>query len=163
MRERDIRAIDRVQKRLEEELKLKGFFYERKKNQYEDEEKKKRLDSQLIGQLLFSYYNEQPAEAKNNKRLIFGKEYDSIFNEEINAERILNVWNLYKFIEKKKKLKIDSVNKKHSKDDIKNKELRSLHSYNRYCSLFFLFVIKKVLEIKGKGEFVSRRRLRKPI
>lgn len=77
-----------------EEFKLLGYHYERKKNQYKDQPKEKRLDSEKIGQLLFAY-NGKPAEAKNKKSLIFDSEYSNIFNSEIDAKDILKKYNLY--------------------------------------------------------------------
>ena len=153
---RDIRSVDRTQKRFEEELKEKGFFYERKKNQFEDADKNKRLDSLLIGQLLFSFFNKSPTIAKNNRSVIFGKEYQEIFNENINADKIIFVWNLYKFIENKKKTKIRELKKLIPFEDSKNEEKYLFESYVKYCSLFYLFIIKELMEL-NKHEILSNK------
>lgn len=72
VKSRDIRSIDFVQQKLEDELKVLGYFYERKKNQYVNESKDKRIDSEKTGQTLMAFYNEMPIEARNNKSIIFG-------------------------------------------------------------------------------------------
>lgn len=99
---RDIRSIDSIQIKLEKEFELLGYYYERKKNQHKDKDKFKRIDSEKIGQILLAYSG-KPAEAKNKKSLIFDSEYDNIFNNEINASEILKKYNLYLFIEEKKR------------------------------------------------------------
>jgi len=104
VKSRDIRSIDPIQIKLEKEFEALGYFYERKKNQYKDQPKDKRLDSEKIGQILFAY-NGEPAKAKNNKSLIFSSEYENIFNDKVNAQDILEKYELYLFVEKKKKEK----------------------------------------------------------
>ncbi|WP_081495226.1 AIPR family protein [Helicobacter cinaedi] len=49
---RDIRSIDELQIKLENEFRILGYYYERKKNQYKNYPKKKRIDSEKIGQVL---------------------------------------------------------------------------------------------------------------
>ena len=101
---RDVRSIDIIQIKLEEELKVKGFFYERKKEQYEKEPKNLKIDSEKFGQSYLAYYLEMPAEAKNQKAIIFSAKYNDIFNDNITADIVLKVINLYNSIESKKLL-----------------------------------------------------------
>lgn len=106
---RDIRSIDIIQIKLEEDLKTYGYFYERKKNQYKNEPKEKRIDSEKLGQAFLSYYNGMPAEAKNKKSVIFSSKYNDIFNDKITADNALKVYNLYILIENKKIDNIDQM------------------------------------------------------
>ena len=128
VKSRDIRSIDSVQIKLEKEFRDLGYYYERKKNQHKDQSKDKRLDSEKIGQILFAY-NGEPAKAKNNKSLIFSSEYENIFNDKINAKNILEKYNLYLFIEEKKK-----------KD---NEKVYPFLTYATYYILYFYALLKE--------------------
>ena len=128
VKSRDIRSIDSVQIKLEKEFRDLGYYYERKKNQHKDQSKDKRLDSEKIGQILFAY-NGEPAKAKNNKSLIFSSEYENIFNDKINAKDILEKYNLYLFIEEKKK-----------KD---NEKVYPFLTYATYYILYFYALLKE--------------------
>lgn len=101
---RDIRSIDFTQQKIEQELLVKNFFYERKKGQYSEQPKDSRLDAEKVGQVLMSFYNAMPAEAKNNKKLIFGEKYDEVFDDTIDADKILLAYQLFEKIEREKKL-----------------------------------------------------------
>jgi hypothetical protein len=101
--DRDIRSINEIQIKLEEELKLHGFFYERKKNQYENEILAKRIDAEKLGQAMLAFYLELPMEAKNRKRVIFGEKYEDIFNCDLTAKKALLAYDTYKYVETQKK------------------------------------------------------------
>ena len=139
---RDIRSIDLVQQKLESEFKYKGYFYERKKDQYKDEPKKKRLDAGKVGQVLMAFYNEMPAEAKNDKKLIFGEKYDDIFNDSINADKVLVAYKLYEKIEGAKK---EFVRKR---DTLTSKE-RDCKSYLVYVSFYILYTLGVLASANG--------------
>lgn len=119
VRSRDLHANDRIQKKLEEQFKALGYFYERKKNQHQSEAKSKRIDSELLGQIYLAYYLDMPSEAKNQKTIVFGEKYADIFEEnEISAAKMLLPYKLYlplevmkKEIQKKKRNK-EAVNAK---------------------------------------------------
>ena len=101
---RDLHANDRIQKKLEDEFKSLGYFYERKKNQYIDEPKNKRLDNELLGQLSMAYYLDMPSEAKNNKSMVFSEKYDDIFDDSfISANKMLTSYRIYLPLEEMKK------------------------------------------------------------
>lgn len=127
---RDIRSIDEVQMKLEKEFELLGYCYERKKNQYKDQAKEKRLDSEKIGQVLFAY-NGKPAESKNKKSLIFDSEYDNIFNSKIDAKDILKKYKLYLFIEDKKMA------------------LEKDYSFLRYATYYILYICSILIKQKN--------------
>ncbi len=104
VKRRDIRSIDFMQQKLERELESKGYYYERKKGQHADKPKRFRLDAEKIGQVLLSFYQEMPSEAKNKKSLIFAEKYDDIFSDDLTADKVLLAYKLFEHIENKKKI-----------------------------------------------------------
>lgn len=131
---RDIRSIDIVQQNLETEFLTKGLYYERKKQQYKDQPKKKRIDAELAGQCLMAYFCEMPSEAKNDKKMIFGEKYEYVFPEDMVADKILLVHKLYQVIENHKKEYI------RSRSTMLTEE-REQKSYIPYVSFFLLYTL----------------------
>ena len=120
IRTRDLHANDRIQKKLEEQFRSLGFYYERKKNQFQDEPKNKRLDNELLGQIYLAYYLDMASEAKDQKKIIFGDKYDDIFDEnEITASKMLKPYRIYLPLEKKKK---EIQKKKRKNEPVNEKE-----------------------------------------
>ena len=101
---RDIRSNDYLQRKLEKDLLTQGYFYERKKNQYQNEEKPKRIDAEKAGQALCSFFHLKPGEAKNLKRKVFGEEYENIFHDELNSEDIILSYEILSHIDEQKTL-----------------------------------------------------------
>ncbi len=140
---RDLHSNDSIQKKLEDEFKTLGFFYERKKNQYADEPRSERLDSELLGQLSLAYDLDMPADAKNNKALVFGKNYDDIFNDSTTALALLKVYQIYKPIEEKKK-------------EIKKKQRNRLQVDDRYVFIIWgTFHILNSVKVVAEEENIS--------
>jgi len=102
VKSRDIRSNDYVQKKIDKELQSLGYFYERKRGQHIGKPKGKRIDAEKAGQALFAFRNKMPAEAKNNKQLIFADKYDEIFSDQITAEDILTSIQLFNDVELRK-------------------------------------------------------------
>jgi hypothetical protein len=102
VKSRDVRSIDIIQQKLEQEFLAKNLYYERKRGQYSDKSKDLRLDAEKVGQVLMSFYKEMPSEAKNRKKIIFGERYDEIFTDEITADKVLLPYKLFEKIEEKK-------------------------------------------------------------
>ncbi|MCZ8160494.1 MAG: AIPR family protein [Microcystis sp. LE19-196.1B] len=100
---RDIRSNDYTQKKLEQDLLTKGYFYERKTGQYKDKPKNKRIDAEKAGQVLMCFYHGMPAEAKDNKPLIFGEKYNTIFSDEVTGDKLLLALQIFDEIEKNKR------------------------------------------------------------
>ncbi len=134
VKSRDIKSIDYYQIGLEKQLASRGYWYERKKNQFSDREKALRIDAELVGQLLYAFFNGCPAEAKNKKRLIFGDSYDEIFSEHVTAEEVLFVWKLFKRIEKAK------IEKRSSLSDLPE-DKRIEESFILYADFYLLYLI----------------------
>ncbi|MGO9394589.1 MAG: AIPR family protein [Desulfobaccales bacterium] len=117
---RDLHSNDRIQKKLEDEFKSLGYYYERKRNQFIDQPKSKRLDSELLGQLYMAYYLDMASQAKNNKSLIFSEEYDNIFNENIiTASSMLIPHKIYLPLDEMKR---DIQRKKRRKEKISERD-----------------------------------------
>ena len=105
IRTRDLHSNDRIQRKLEEQFKTLGYYYERKKNQHSDQPKSFRLDNELLGQIYLAYYLDMPSEAKNLKQIVFGDKYDDIFDENIiTAARMLKPYNAFLPLEKMKRV-----------------------------------------------------------
>jgi hypothetical protein len=141
VKSRDIRSNDYIQKKLEKELLALGYLYERKKGQYAGKPKAKRLDAEKVGQALFAFINKMPAEAKNDKKLIFAEKYEEIFSDQINADTVLTVMRLFNEIEVRKAKK-----KKVLLENPKNYESES---YILFASYYLLYTISELAEIKG--------------
>jgi len=144
---RDIRSIDYIQIKLEKEFEALGYFYERKKNQYSGKPKNKRLDSEKVGQVLMAFYNNMPSEAKDKKRLIFAEKYDEIFNDSINADKILLPISLFRKIEDEK-YKIKNNIFKFSKINFMSYRKDGALLYSSYWVLFVLNKIAIHLKIE---------------
>ena len=142
---RDIRSVDFVQQKLEKELHAKGYFYERKKGQFSNQNKSQRIDAEKTGQVLLSFLNRMPSEAKNQKKIIFADKYEEIFNDSINADKVLLGIKLFEKIETDKNIAKENLIK-----GIDEGEKSSYMSYASYWVLFFLseFAIRKNIQFE---------------
>ena len=138
---RDIRSIDFVQQKLEMELKDMGYFYERKTNQYENEAKEKRIDSEKAGQAMLAFYYKCPNEAKNNKTRVFGDKFEIIFNENITAEELLKAFEIYSKVETRK----DQIKKEIIKDNNQYEE----NSFVLYATYFIVYILGEIKDKLG--------------
>ncbi len=138
VKSRDIRSNDFIQKKLESELIIKGFFYERKKNQHFEQAKRLRIDAEKVGQALMAFYNNLPAEAKNKKRLIFSEKYDSIFTDELTADKVLLSLKIWEHIEERKITR--------RKEILQDKSSFEERSYILHASYYILYTISKLCE-----------------
>lgn len=137
VKSRDIRSIDAIQQKLEQELLNRGYYYERKKNQYSGKPKDKRLDSEKVGQVLMAFYNKMPGEAKNKKSIIFAeKYYEEIFNDYITADKVLLPYHLYSKIEDER------INKRELM--LTDHNLYEKESFILYASYYILYIISEI-------------------
>ena len=147
---RDIRSIDFMQQKLETEFRALGLFYERKRNQYSGNPKVKRIDAAKTGQVLFAFYNGMPAEAKNKKRLIFAEKYEEIFNDSINADKVLLAYTLFERIEKEKNVSRARIMA------IQDASLYEKESFILHASYYILFLLRELAKQKGISLEFSR-------
>lgn len=131
---RDIRSIDPVQQKLDAEFLAKGYFYERKKNQYLGKPRHLRLDAEKAGQALSALFNQQPADAKQDRQAIFGKKYENIFNDTVDADRVLLAYKLYESINSKK-------NAAKARLFTMDPDLYATESFILYASYHILYVL----------------------
>jgi AIPR protein len=144
VKRRDIRSIDFFQQKLEQEFLNKGYYYERKKNQYSDRPKSQRMDSEKAGQVMMAFYNKMPSEAKNKKSLIFGEKYDEIFNDNINSDKVLLAYTLFDKIENEKsKVRMEILSDTQSFEE---------KSYILHASYYVLYIIGELAQ-KSSIEF----------
>lgn len=145
VRSRDLHANDRIQKKLEEQFKALGYFYERKKNQHQAEAKKTRLDNELLGQMYLAYYLDMPSEAKNQKAIVFGEKYTDIFEEnEISAVKMLLPYKIYLPLEVMKK---EIQKKKRNKEAINEKEAFISRAIFHLLNVIKIIAEKKKLDL----------------
>lgn len=79
--DRDLHANDRIQYELQGILKNCGILYERKQNEFNDEDDEKRLDALDAAQAYLCCELEEPHTAKQKKRKLFTDFYDRIFDQ----------------------------------------------------------------------------------
>lgn len=141
---RDLKANDFIQKKLQDEFELFGYFYERKNNQYSEIDNVKILNNELLAQLYLAYELDAPAEAKNNKNQIFSNLYELIFNEEsISAEKLLDIYNAYLPLARIKK----EIQKKKRKKELESEK----DAFASRAIFHILNGVKLVLHYEGKS------------
>ncbi|MBA3534420.1 MAG: AIPR family protein [Ardenticatenales bacterium] len=139
VKSRDIRSIDSTQQDLETQLRIRyDYYYERKRNQHSNQPKEKRLDSEKIGQLLLTFFNNMPNEAKNKKSIIFAEKYDEVFNDSITADDIHLTHKLFERIEEKKNEKKTLINS--------NLDLFDSESYILHASYYILYLLGQLAQ-----------------
>lgn len=111
--ERDLRSGDVVQKSLQISFRNRGYFYERKRDEYKNcvaelgkanmsaQFPKGEIDNLYLSQLALSFWHEKPAPAKMEQRRIFVKSsiveeselpqgfYDIVFHDGVSGEEML--------------------------------------------------------------------------
>lgn len=136
---RDLHANDRIQRKLEEEFRSLGYYYERKANQFPDASRDKRLNNELLAQLYLAFFLDMPSEAKNTKSLVFGNKYDAIFDDGIiTAQRMLTPLRFYGPLQDMKK---SIQRKKRRKEQINERE-----AFVSRATFHILNVIRRISE-----------------
>lgn len=92
---RDLSSTDEIQRGIKKQMSDKGFFYEAKKNEFEQEDKDKRLDSEKVAQAYYSVFKKKPHDAKNKKNKLFTDFYSDIFNNETDVDELILAYFLY--------------------------------------------------------------------
>lgn len=149
IRTRDLHSNDRIQRKLEEQFKTLGYYYERKKNQHSDQPKGFRLDNELLGQIYLAYYLDMSSEAKNQKQIVFGDKYDDIFDENvITASRMLKPYNVFLPLEKMKRV---IQTKKRKKEPVNEREAFISRA------IYHLLNVTKMIEVKEQLDFELKK------
>jgi hypothetical protein len=100
---RDLRANDTIQKKLQQALGDLGYCYERKANEYRDQEARVRIDSFAAGQAFAAYHLGLPEVSYKDKARIFGDLYEDVFSDDTTAEQILSAWRVLAEVRKEKR------------------------------------------------------------
>ena len=145
---RDLRSNDEVQKKLQIELKAKGYDYERQPREFKYQHRNSDIiSSEKVGQILQSFYHEKPAEAKNKKANIFTTDYKKIFNPEvICADYALLPYLIHQKIERESKLKEKLL-------ENMEPELRRIESFIGHSTFYIIYLLRKITnEAEGSLE-----------
>ncbi|OQM77077.1 abortive phage infection protein [Pseudaminobacter manganicus] len=89
IKSRDLRANSLVQRKIEEALAAKGYFYERKTGQFADQPREKRVDAQTAGQAYLAYALDMPEVAKKDRGRVFGDLFETVFSDDLLPENLL--------------------------------------------------------------------------
>lgn len=100
---RDLRSNDRQQRQLEEAFADLGHFYERKSGQHADKDSSKRIDALSAGQAFLAFGIGLPETAKKDRGRVFGDLYDTVFAEDLTANKLLTSIKLVQLVNGKKK------------------------------------------------------------
>jgi hypothetical protein len=97
---RDLMSNSLVQIKLERAFEGFGYFYERKKGQYEDKEDERRIDAFKLGQAILAYHFREPEKSKTDSDKIFGSRYDEIFSSGNDVSYLLNIHHIFQKVDK---------------------------------------------------------------
>jgi hypothetical protein len=100
---RDLRSNDRQQRQLEEAFADLGYYYERKSGQHASKDSSKRVDALSAGQAYLAYGIGLPETAKKDRGRVFGDLYDTVFSEDLSANKLLTSFKLIGLVNEKKK------------------------------------------------------------
>jgi len=102
---RDLAANDKYQKLIQDNLWERGYYYERKRNQYKWKKinLSKKINNERLWQAVMSIILKKPSKARSSKWVIFDSYYEEVFSKSI--EQLLLAYLIFDFSERKKKSK----------------------------------------------------------
>ena len=89
---RDLRSNEKIQKLIEEMLEGRGYYYQRKRNQWSEIScKEKIIDNYDFAQRYLAFYLERPMEAQKQKSVVFMDDhtYNEIFHSSLTYECLI--------------------------------------------------------------------------
>ena len=97
----DLKSVSNLQLKLEKYLAENGILYVRKNGDVGEKDKNysNRIGMEKVAQILYTWEG-YPDRATNQKRYLFDKYYDQIFNPDIDFDNVLTTINTYFSIEK---------------------------------------------------------------
>ncbi|MEE4207705.1 MAG: AIPR family protein, partial [Parvularcula sp.] len=101
---RDLKSNDRLQRQLEASFADIGFHYERKKAQHANQDRTTRIDALDSAQAYLSYGVGLPEVSKKDRGRIFGDLYETVFSDEVTAQKLLTSYSVMLAINAKKKV-----------------------------------------------------------
>lgn len=96
---RDLKSNAEVLKKLELALAERGLFFERKRNMHSDKQMDQRIDALKLGQVILSYFLNEPERARSDSDSIFGNRFSQIFHETYDIDDLFQIIKLYQKIE----------------------------------------------------------------
>ncbi|WP_417675500.1 AIPR family protein [Roseibium sp.] len=141
---RDLRANHNVLKKLELAFQEKGYYFERKKNMAIDKPEERRIDALKLGQILLAFELRAPDRAKSESDSIFDSRFDQIYHDSRNVTELVNVFELYRIIEKLRDRYISEYGQSH--------ESGHAHQYLIYGHWFVLFTCHLLMLKTGSHE-----------
>ncbi len=138
---RDLRANDREQRQLQDIFSDMGYFYERKKNEFKEKPKNKRIDALFSAQAYTAYFKGWPEVSKKDSGRIFDDLHGMIFTENLEAKHLLVSMQLFKLILAEKKIVMRKIKKKEPLIDGGIPLIEG--------TFHILFALRKVLERDG--------------
>jgi hypothetical protein len=99
---RDLYANHSALKKMEIAFADRGYFFERKRNMHSDRDAKQRIDALKLGQIIVSFYLQEPDKARSDSDTIFGARFPAIFHEQYNMDELCKLVELYRTIEEMK-------------------------------------------------------------
>jgi hypothetical protein len=139
---RDLRSNDEIQKLLGEDISGRGYFYQRKNNQFiQETDTNKIIDNYDFAQRYYAFFKEKPAEARNKKAELFDKEevYKSIFNSNLNGKAVIFVHNSFLNLLKGLRNLKKKVNKREIALDQEIMDISQRAKYHLYYGFRLLF------------------------
>jgi hypothetical protein len=145
IKSRDLRANTLIQRKIEQALLAKGYFYERKTNQFADKPKEKRIDAQSAGQAYVAYALDMPEVAKKDRGRVFGDLFDTVFSDDLVPETLLVPLEVLKKIDVVKK----DIQRRLRKDEHVNPE----DLFITEGAYHVLFAVRRICVREGINEF----------
>ena len=134
---RDIYSNAPILKKLELALKESGYFFERKKGMHADKPQEKRIDALKLGQIILSFYLQEPDKARSESDSIFGARFKHIFDDAHDVDNLIQVFELFRIIER--------LRENYQPQRSRSGESRDEHRYLIYGQWFVLFTCKLLL------------------
>lgn len=101
---RDLKSNDRLQRQLEANFAEIGLHYERKKSQFSAESPELRVDALDAAQAYLAYGLGLPEVAKKDRGRIFGDLYETVFSDDVTAQKLLTAKRIMDAISARKRL-----------------------------------------------------------
>lgn len=154
IRSRDLRSNDPILLKLESSLQSHGWYFDRKRDQYADQPESIRIDALKLGQFWLAFVRSEPDKAKTASDKIFGEFFPLVFDpEEMDAERIIQVWTLYSYIEGKRRLALDQ-----SKASVSSRASSLAETIWVIEGLYHLaYMVRRLAERRGIDPFDSAK------
>lgn len=152
---RDLRANHRLLKIMDESFQLRGYFLETKKGMYSNENAENVIDALKLGQIIISYFDEEPEKAKTDSDSIFQDRFESVFSSHRSVDQLVSLFEIYKHIEA---LRDTAVFGKQKWSDRKD-----YHLYVSYGSWFILYVLKLMYDEEAICSLKSESEIREVV